>query len=101
MVQFVPPVLSRQSSPVIVPPDLRRIIQHEVVLSLRVAVDKTGNVISITSVNRLDRTEQALARSYSAAIQTWQFDPAKRNGEPVNGETILNFRITPSTQRQQ
>ena len=100
-VQFVPPVLSRQSSPVIVPPDLRRIIQHEVVLSLRVAVDKTGNVISITSVNRLDRTEQALARSYSAAIQTWQFDPAKRNGEPVSGETILNFRITPGTQRQQ
>jgi hypothetical protein len=99
-VQFVPPVLSRQSSPVIVPPDLRRVIQHEVVLSLRVAVDETGNVISITPVNRLDRAEQALARSYSAAIQTWQFDPAKRNGIPARGETILNFRITPGTQGQ-
>jgi hypothetical protein len=85
---------------VIVPPDLRRVIQHEVVLSLRVAVDETGNVTSITPVNRLDRTEQALARSYSAAIQTWQFDPAKRNGVPASGETILNFRIIPSAERQ-
>jgi hypothetical protein len=99
-VQFVPPVISRQSSPVVVPPDLRRMIQHEVVLSLRVSVDDAGRVTSVTPVNRLDRTEQALVRSYAAAIQTWQFDPAKRNGVPARGETILTFRVTPGMENR-
>jgi hypothetical protein len=98
-VQFVPPVLSRQSSPVVVPPDLRRLIQHEVVLSLRVSVDAAGRVKSVTPVNRLNRTEQALARSYMSAIQTWQFDPATRNGVPAQGETILTFRVMPELTR--
>jgi outer membrane biosynthesis protein TonB len=94
-VQFVPPVLARQGAPVILPPDLRRMLQNEVVISLRVAVDESGRVTGVVPVNRLGRTEQSLARSYELAIRSWEFDPAKRNGAPAPGEVVMNFRVSP------
>lgn len=95
--EFVPPVLSRQPTPVVVPPELRRLLQHEVVITVRVSVDERGRVLSVVPVRRLDRTEQVFVRSYVAAIQSWQFEPARRNGQPSRGEAILNFRLSPSS----
>jgi hypothetical protein len=92
-VQFVPPLVSRQVRPVVVPPDLRRLLGHEVLLSFRVAVDTAGRVTSITQINRLERAEQTLSRAYADAIRTWQFEPARRDGQPFPGEAILNFRV--------
>jgi hypothetical protein len=94
-VQYVPPVLARQGARVVLPPDLRRMLQNEVVISLRVAVDSAGHVTAVVPVRQLGRTEQSLARSYELAIRSWEFDPAKRNGVPAPGEVVLNFRVSP------
>jgi hypothetical protein len=70
-------------------------LQTEVAFGLRVAVDMKGRVQSVTAVNSPGRREQAFIRVYSSAIRDWTFMPAQRNGEPVPGEAILNFRISP------
>jgi protein TonB len=94
-VTFVPPSVADAGSQIVVPPDLRRMLQTEVAFGLRVAVDMKGRVQSVTAVNSPGRREQAFIRVYSSAIRDWTFMPAQRNGEPVPGEAILNFRISP------
>lgn len=94
-VQFSPPSVARQSAPVVLPPDLRRMLRGEVVLSLRVVVDASGRVTKVVPVTVKGRTEAALVNLYAASIQSWTFNAAQRNGRPVAGETILTFRVSP------
>jgi len=94
-VHFEQPMLSRQPVPVAIPPDLRRLLRSEVTLQLKVGIDRSGSVTSVVPIGSLGRTEEALVRAYSSAVRAWVFEPAKRNGSPVNGETTLSFRVSP------
>jgi hypothetical protein len=94
-VAFVPPVLFDQSAPVVLPPDLRRMLQSEVTFRVRVAVDEAGRVQRVVPVTTPDRTQQVLIRAYAAAIRKWTFTPARRDGVAIPGETILSFRVSP------
>jgi hypothetical protein len=92
-VEFTHPVLARQPGPVVVPPALRRLLPREVLLAVRVAVDDTGRVTDLYPMNELTKVEESLWQSYSPALRSWEFEPAKRNGIPVHGEIILRFRV--------
>jgi len=95
-VQFQPPEVLRQPSPVALPPDLRRLLRNEVVLQLRVAVDRNGVVRDVIPVSGgAGQAEGALLRTYTAAVKSWVFEPAKRNGQATDGETVLSFRVSP------
>jgi len=96
-VAFTPPILARQPGRVVLPPDLRRVLQHEVVLSLKVNVDSSGRVTSVSPVYGLGKIEQSIWRAYSSAVSTWEFEPATQNGARVPAETILKFRVVPSS----
>jgi hypothetical protein len=94
-VQFEPPVLSNQRVPVAIPPDLRRLLRTEVVLQLKVSVDQRGDVTQVVPVGALGKAEEALAKAYTSAVKSWNFEPARRNGTPSTGDTTLTFRISP------
>lgn len=94
--QFTPPVLVRQPRSVVLPPDLRRVLRHETVLSLKVTVDEKGHVLAIAAMNQLGKVEQSLLRAYSPAVSSWEFEPAVQNGRRVRADTILRFRVLPT-----
>jgi hypothetical protein len=94
-VEVTSPTLARQPKPVVLPPDLRALLQHEILLPLRVKTDAAGNVTGIQPDRTLNTIEQALFRSYANAVSTWQFEPGTRDGLPVPSETVLRFRVMP------
>jgi outer membrane biosynthesis protein TonB len=94
-VLFTPPVVAQNGARVVIPPDIRRVLKSEVELTLRVGVDKSGRVTNVVPIGPIGKVEQSLARSYAEALKTWAFLPARQNGTPSAGETILQFRVTP------
>ncbi len=93
------PVLALQPKPIVLPPDLRRLLQHEVLLSLRIQVDPKGRVSAVYPADQASTAERSLWVLYEKAVRSWVFEPARRNNLPVEGETILRFRVTPSVSR--
>lgn len=92
-----PPVLARQPRPVVIPPDIRRLIQSERTLQIRVSVDAGGNVTGVYSVGASDRLDHSLFSVYRSAIAAWQFEPGTVNGAPTPSETVMRFRVSPLT----
>jgi hypothetical protein len=94
-VAFRPPTLARRTAAVAPPLALQRILQEEIVISLRVHVDAKGRVARIEAPKPASRMELSLQRFYAAEVRRWLFDPARRGNTPVTGETTLHFRATP------
>jgi TonB family protein len=68
-------------------------------LSLRVLVGANGRPKDIEVQNPLG---YGLDESAVAAVKQWTFEPARKNGQPVEGavEVTLNFRIPQNTDRE-
>ena len=98
-VTFTPPVLVKQTRAVAVPLELRRLLQHETVISLRVQVDSKGRVSRVYPPERTATMERSLWEFCADAARSWVFQPALRNDEPIPGEATLLFRVTPVTRR--
>jgi TonB family protein len=87
---YTPPSAIRQSAPV-VPDNVRRSINGEVVVRVRVNVDASGKVIAAEPVSPDGPVAEALATSAISAVKRWQFDPARRGGDKVAGDIVLSF----------
>jgi len=98
-VTFKPPVLVKQTRAVSVPDELRRLLRHETVISLRVQVNAKGRVSRIYPPELTGVIERSLGQFCADAARGWVFDPARRNDEPIPGELTLRFRITPAMHR--
>ena len=71
-------MLARQTRPVVVPPDLRRLLQHELVLVVRIEVDATGHILDAYLTSSSGKVETAIWRVYATSLKTWEFEPARR-----------------------
>jgi protein TonB len=62
---------------------------------MRAVISKTGNLLSVTSIN--SGVDPRLARAAEDAVRTWQYEPTLLNGEPVEVTTTISivFRIKP------
>ncbi len=65
-------------------------------VTMRAVVSKTGNLLSITSVN--SGVDSRLVRAAGDAVRTWQYEPTLLNGDPVEVTTTISivFRLKPA-----
>jgi len=87
---LTPPRALRQVSPV-VQEAVRRTMNRDVMVQIRVSVDENGNVVNAASLNQGNPIADALAGAALAAVKNWQFDPARRGQERVPGDVVLSF----------
>jgi outer membrane biosynthesis protein TonB len=56
-----------------------------------VEIDASGRVIGATPEGSLTATQKLLARQAVQAARLWRFQPARKNGEAVESESLLRF----------
>jgi TonB family protein len=64
-------------------------------VTMRAVISKTGNLLSVTSIN--SGVDPRLARAAEDAVRTWQYEPTLLNGAPVEVMTTITiaFRLKP------
>lgn len=87
--RFVPARPVREVAPA-VPPDLRASLKTEVPVSLKLRIDKRGNVAD-TKV--LASNSDELTQLATSAADRWRFAPARLNDQPVPSEVVLHFHF--------
>ena len=73
------------------PDNMKRAFTGEIVVSVRVDVDASGNVVNAVALKKGDRIADYLAGLAVNAARRWQFEPARRGPNPVPGEAVVNF----------
>jgi len=79
-------------APAVVAAGVRSRIRGIITIDVRVQIDTRGHVTSATPVSRQHTgiDEYLAARAVQAARQ-WRFEPARENGQPIEGAQILHF----------
>lgn len=91
---FTAPVAARRVQPA-VDPQLRRLLGDVLVVRVRLRIDEGGNVVEADTDALPDRNANALAQAAVRAARQWTFEPARRNGVPVQCGYSISFRFTP------
>jgi hypothetical protein len=87
--------LIRQTQPT-VPRNLLNLLSKEVVISVRVQIDASGNVVQATSETPNSASFSGyLTASALAAAKSWKFEPAKIGTHNVPSEKVVEFRFSP------
>lgn len=92
--KFVPPTAVRQARPQ-VPAELRQRITRDVLINVRVYVDRAGKVEFAELLSDGTGENRELAALAVFASRKWQFAPANRDGKPVPAQAVLRFRFAP------
>ena len=88
---FTAPKATHRVAPV-VPASLRPRIHGSVPMDIRVKVDAKGRVSSAIPVSKPHAgVESFLAARAVYAAKQWRFEPARRDGQPVEGAEIIHF----------
>jgi TonB family protein len=74
-----------------VPEELRSRLPDLTSVVIRVEIDAKGNVVGATPEESLTGTQKQLAQQAMEAARQWRFRPARRNGEPVESQSLLRF----------
>jgi hypothetical protein len=74
-----------------IPEELHSILPESTSISIRVEIDAAGRVVSATPSGTLTPTQKLLAPQAVQAARLWRFQPARKNGEAVESESILKF----------
>lgn len=91
-----PPLATRKVDPKYIPAAADEKVEGTV--RLAAVIRKTGRVDSVELLRHLDAR---LDRSAAEALVKWEFQPAKRNGEPVDIDAVFEipFRLAPAPKR--
>lgn len=95
--KFVPPTAIRESRPQ-VPAALRQRLTRDVLINVRVYVDRTGKVEFAELLSDGTGENRELAALAVFASRRWQFAPATRDGKPEPAQAVLRFRFAPDGQ---
>ena len=87
------PTVLRQTPAVAIPPDFRRLIRKDTLISVRIAIDAKGVVSKIYPSESKDNSDRLLWVFCSQAVRLWAFTPARRKNEAIAGETTVQFRF--------
>jgi|SRR5215469_2832540 len=82
----------------IVPADLDSRLSGPVSIEIQVEIDAAGKVVSATPLGNLTAVQKLLAPQAVDAARRWRFEPARKNGEAVESESLLKFNFGPSGQ---
>jgi hypothetical protein len=74
-----------------VPDELHSILPESTSITVRVQIDAAGKVVGATPEGNLTATQKLLARQAVQAARLWRFQPARKNGETVESESLLRF----------
>ncbi|MBU1637110.1 energy transducer TonB [bacterium] len=58
---------------------------------VQVSIDMEGNISNIEILK--ERPQNLMNESVLSALQAWRFEPALRNGEPIESEVTMMFRF--------
>jgi len=89
-ISYVAPVPVRKVSPA-VPLSLRSLVQHDISIEVSVSIDAEGKVMSAALVKTRGSGQKLLSPSAVQAAMLWRFEPARRNGQPVDSQAVLKF----------
>jgi hypothetical protein len=89
-ISYVAPVPVRKVSPT-VPMNLRSLVRNDTSIEVKVSIDSEGKVMAATPANTSGSSQKLLSPSAVQAAMLWRFEPARRNGQPVDSQTILKF----------
>ncbi len=89
---FTPPQAVKSFAPR-VPQDLARELTGTLPVDLRLTVDKSGHVSSVSILSR--QTAAEWVRLAGDAAYDWQFEPARVKDKPVSSDVIAHFRFRP------
>ena len=93
---LTPPVPIRKVDPKYFPAAMADRIEGSV--RLAAVIRKTGRVDSVILLQHLD---ERLDQSAQEALEKWEFEPAQRNGQPMDVDAIVEipFRLAPNAKR--
>jgi TonB family protein len=74
---------------------LRRFITKEMSVEVNLKIDATGKVTQAQALPQKDVYAKGLADIAVLTARQWQFEPARRNGDPVPGDFTVVFRFRP------
>jgi Gram-negative bacterial TonB protein C-terminal len=95
--RYEPPVITKRVTPSY-PPSLRGTVLTATSVEVRVGIDESGNVVTVTPVPQERAAPPTIVKSAVEAARMWKFKPARTNNQPVPSEMILQFRFRPSQQ---
>jgi hypothetical protein len=78
----------------VIPRQIAETISSELIVLLKLSVDRNGRVIQATPVRQQGANKPFVQLAVEAALM-WIFEPAHRKGENVPGEAIVEFRFMP------
>jgi hypothetical protein len=76
--------------------DLDASLSDPISIEIEVEIDTAGRVVSATPVGNLTAVQKLLAPRALDAARRWRFEPARKNGEAVESESLLKFDFGPS-----
>lgn len=94
-VRYETAVVIREIRPT-VPTDLNSSLSEPVSIEVQVEIDTAGKVVSATPIGNLTAVQKLLASKAVDAARLWRFEPARKNGDPVESESLLKFDFEPS-----
>jgi hypothetical protein len=88
----ITPARPTYRAPPVVAAGVRPRIKGIVGIDVRVEIDAKGRVISAKPVTKQHSgLEEYLAGRAVQAAKQWRFEPARENGQPVNGTQVIHF----------
>lgn len=94
-VRYETAVPIREISPT-VPTDLNSSLSEPISIEVQVEIDTAGKVVSAAPIGNLTAVQKLLASRAVDAARLWRFEPARKNGDPVESESLLKFDFGPS-----
>jgi hypothetical protein len=94
---YEPPAIAKRVTPNY-PPSLRGTILIPTSVQVRVGIDESGNVVTVTPVPQEKAPPPLIVKSALDAARMWRFKPARSNDQPAPSEMILLFRFRPNQQ---
>jgi hypothetical protein len=95
--RYEPPAITKRVTPSY-PPSLRGTVLTATSVQVRVGIDESGNVVTVTPLPEERAAPPLIMKSALDAARMWKFKPARSNDQPVPSEMILEFRFRPNQQ---
>lgn len=91
-ISYTAAIPRRRISPA-APVNLRSAIRGNVSVEVKVAIDSDGKVTRAALRDARSPAQKLLAPHATQAALLWRFEPARRNGQPIDSEAILRFEF--------
>jgi len=79
--------------PIEVPPNVKKTIMGDVLITMNVDVDEKGHVTNAELVGKINKNIEKLKTAALEAIKRYQFEPARQGDQPVASQTTVKMHF--------